>query len=55
MEITDVRIKPVNSIKGSLVATASITLDHVFVVHEIKITNGSTGLFVAMHLLHLKQ
>lgn len=47
MEVTDVRIRKISS-NGKLKAVASITLDEVFVVHDIKIIEGDNGLFIAM-------
>lgn len=47
MQITDVRIRKVSS-EGKLKATASITIDGAFVVHDIKIIEGVKGVFVAM-------
>jgi stage V sporulation protein G len=46
MEITEVKIFPVNEEK--LKAYVTIVLDQCFVVRDLKIINGSTGLFVAM-------
>jgi stage V sporulation protein G len=46
MEITEVRVFPVNEEK--LRAYVTITLDHCFVVRDLKIIHGTTGLFVAM-------
>ena len=46
MEITEVKIFPVDEEK--LKAYVTIILDHCFVVRDLKIINGSTGLFVAM-------
>jgi stage V sporulation protein G len=46
MEITEVKIFPVNEEK--LKAYVTIVLDECFVVRDLKIINGSTGLFVAM-------
>lgn len=47
MQITDVRLKKVNS--GSrMKAVASVTFDNEFVVHEIKVIDGNSGLFIAM-------
>ena len=46
MEITEVKVFPVNEEK--LKAYVTIVLDHSFVVRDLKIINGSTGLFVAM-------
>lgn len=47
MTITDVRIRMVER-EGKLKAVASITIDGVFVVHDIKIIEGSLGMFIAM-------
>ena len=47
MTITDVRIRKVDR-EGKLKAVASITFDDVFVVHDIKVIEGSKGLFIAM-------
>lgn len=47
MEITDVRVRRING-EGKLKAVVSITLDNVFVVHDIKVIEGDTGLFIAM-------
>ena len=46
MEITEVRIFPVGEEK--LKAYVTITLDHCFVVRDLKVIHGTTGLFVAM-------
>lgn len=47
MEITDIRIRHTHH-DGKLKAVASITIDDVLVVHEIKIIEGTKGLFIAM-------
>ena len=47
MQITDVRIRKVEK-EGKMKAVASITIDNEFVVHDIKIIDGDTGLFIAM-------
>ena len=47
MEITDVRIKRVDS-PGKLKAYVSVTFDECFVVHNMKIIGGQTGVFIAM-------
>lgn len=47
MEITDVQVKLVED-DLKLKAWASITLDDVFVVHNLKVINGQNGMFVAM-------
>lgn len=47
MKVTDVRVRKING-EGKLRAIVSITLEDVFVVHDIKIIDGDTGLFIAM-------
>ncbi|RBW67637.1 septation regulator SpoVG [Bacillus taeanensis] len=47
MEVTDVRLRRVNT-EGRMRAIASITIDHEFVVHDIRVIDGNNGLFVAM-------
>ena len=47
MEITDVRVRLVNK-DSKMKAVVSITLDDVFVVHDIKVIEGEKGLFIAM-------
>ena len=47
MEITDVRLRRVQT-DGRMRAIASITLDNEFVIHDIRVIDGNTGLFVAM-------
>ena len=47
MIITDVRIKVLTN-DDALKGVASVTFDDTFVVHDIKIISGQTGLFVAM-------
>jgi stage V sporulation protein G len=46
MEITEVRVFPVNEEK--LKAYVTITLDDCFVVRDLKVIHGNTGLFIAM-------
>lgn len=48
MRITEVRIHFPKNCRGRLLAFASITLDHCFVVRDMKIIDGNDGLFVAM-------
>jgi stage V sporulation protein G len=49
MDITDVRIFLRDSAAGvKLKAFATITIDQVFVVRNLKVIEGSKGLFVAM-------
>ncbi|MFC4355814.1 septation regulator SpoVG [Chryseomicrobium palamuruense] len=47
MEVTDVRLRKVET-EGRMRAIASITLDHEFVVHDLRVIDGNAGLFVAM-------
>ncbi len=46
MEITEVRIFPMEEDK--LKAYSTITFDNCFVVRDIKVISGNSGLFVAM-------
>ena len=46
MEITEVKVFPVNEDK--LKAYVTIIFENCFVVRDLKIINGNTGLFVAM-------
>ena len=46
MKITDIRIRIVN--KDKLKASASVTFDECFVVHDIKLIEGNNGLFMSM-------
>ncbi len=46
MEITEVKVFPVNEEK--LKAYVTIVLNGCFVVRDLKVISGSTGLFVAM-------
>lgn len=47
MNITDVQVRPVKS-DGKTRAIVSIVFDAAFVVKELKIVEGPTGLFVSM-------
>ncbi len=46
MEITEVRVIPVNEDK--LRAYVTITLDDCFVIRDLKVIHGTSGLFIAM-------
>lgn len=48
MVITEVRIKLVEENNERLMAFCSITLDNAFVIRDLKIIEGTKGLFVAM-------
>ncbi|EFM24639.1 MULTISPECIES: septation regulator SpoVG [Peptoniphilus] len=47
MNITDVRIRKIHGV-GNLRAVASVTFDDAFVVHDIKVIQGDSSLFIAM-------
>ena len=47
MNITDVRVRKVN-LEGKMKAVVSVTFDNAFVVHDVKVVEGTNGLFVAM-------
>jgi stage V sporulation protein G len=47
MEITDIRVRKVVG-EGKLKAYVTVTFDDCFVVHNIKIIEGKTGVFIAM-------
>ena len=47
MEITDIRVRKVTS-EGKLKAYVTVTFDDCFVVHNVKIIEGKTGVFIAM-------
>ena len=46
MEVTEVRVFPVNEEK--LRAYVTITFDRCFVIRDLKLIQGATGLFVSM-------
>jgi stage V sporulation protein G len=46
MEVTDVKIRPTDEDK--LRAYVTITLDHCFVISDLKIITGSKGYFLSM-------
>ena len=48
MNITDVRVRPVEKADGKMKAVASITINGEFVVHDIKVIEGDKGYFIAM-------
>lgn len=55
MEITEVRIALKDSPDKKLKAYATLTFDSVFVVRNIKIIEGTSGLFIAMPSRRVKQ
>jgi stage V sporulation protein G len=46
MDITEVKVFPVSEDK--LKAYVTITLDHCFIIRDLKVIHGNTGLFIAM-------
>ncbi|MAF92375.1 MAG: septation regulator SpoVG [Bdellovibrionota bacterium] len=46
MKITEVKVYPVN--EDRLKAYVSLTIDDCFIIRDLKIIDGNTGLFVAM-------
>lgn len=55
MEITEVRIALKDSPDKKLKAYATVTFDNVFVVRNIKVIEGTSGLFIAMPSRRVKQ
>ena len=47
MEITEVRIRRVN-LKNNLKAYANITFDDCFFLHNVRVIEGSGGLYIGM-------
>jgi len=54
MEITEVRIFLKDSPDKKLKAYATVTFDNAFVVRNIKVIEGGSGLFIAMPSRKLK-
>ena len=48
MKVSEVRIIPVKSGNGSTKAYASINLDGVFAVNDIRVVEGNKGLFISL-------
>ncbi|HOA34911.1 MAG TPA: septation regulator SpoVG [Bacillota bacterium] len=47
MKVTDVRIRRLNQ-EGKMRAIVSVTLNDQFVVHDVRVIEGTNGYFVAM-------
>lgn len=47
MKVTDVRLRKIQT-DGRMKALVSITLDEAFVLHDLRVIEGNSGLFVAM-------
>jgi stage V sporulation protein G len=48
MKISDVRVRIVKKDDSKLKAVASVTIEDCFVVHDIKVIEGTEGYFIAM-------
>lgn len=48
MNITDIRVRKVVSENNKMKAVVSVTFDDCFVVHDIKVIEGQSKLFIAM-------
>jgi stage V sporulation protein G len=55
MEITEVRVALKDSPDKKLRAYATVTFDNAFVVRNIKVIEGTSGLFIAMPSRKVKQ
>ena len=55
MEITEVRVALKDSPDKKLKAYATVTFDNAFVVRNIKVIEGTSGLFIAMPSRKVKQ
>ncbi len=53
MDITEVRVFPVTN-EERLKAYATITIDNSFLIRDLRVISGNTGLFVAMPSRKLK-
>lgn len=51
MKVTDVRLRKIQT-DGRMKALVSITLDEAFVIHDLRVIEGNSGLFVAMPSKH---
>ncbi len=47
MTITDIRVRKVSN-EGKLKAYVTVTFDDCFVIHNVKLIEGKTGIFIAM-------
>ena len=48
MKITDIRVRIVKNDTSKVKASASITIDDCFVIHDIKVIEGNDGCFMQM-------
>jgi stage V sporulation protein G len=47
VEVTEIRIRMIDN-DSKMKAVVSVTFDDVFVVHDIKVIEGTKGIFIAM-------
>lgn len=47
MKISDIKIRTIRK-EGKMKSVVSVTFDDCFVVHDIKVIEGKSGLFIAM-------
>ena len=48
MKISDIRVRLLSKEDNKMKATASFTIENCFVIHEVRIIEGSKGMFIAM-------
>lgn len=48
LKISDIRVRIIKKDDSKLKAVASMTIDDCFVVHDIKIVEGTQGYFISM-------
>ncbi len=48
LKISDIRVRIIKKEDSKLKAVASMTIDECFVVHDIKIVEGTQGYFISM-------
>lgn len=48
LNITDIKVRKIQTENGKLKAIASITIDDCFAIHDIKVIAGDSGDFIAM-------
>ena len=48
IQISDVRVRLLNNENSKLKAIASFTIDDAFIVHEVRIVEGTNGMYIDM-------
>ena len=48
MKISDIRVRLLSKDDNKMKANASFTIEDSFVIHEVRIIEGSEGMFIAM-------